>query len=52
MKKMLFGIVLILFGISCLLVAWMGNLRVIDLLGLGLALMGFVCAIIGLFDKD
>ena len=47
MRQMLFGISLILFGAVCIMVAWMAEWTVIDIVGLGLVIIGMLFSIAG-----
>lgn len=51
MKKILFGIALILFGIYCLMIARIAGWVGIDLLGLIFPIAGLAFAAIGLREK-
>jgi len=51
MKKILFGITLILFGICCLMIAKISGWVGIDLLGLIFPIAGLLFAAIGLREK-
>lgn len=51
MKKILFGIALILFGICCLMIARIAGWVGIDLLGLIFPIAGLAFAAIGLREK-
>ncbi len=52
MKKILFGIALILAGIASLLVSWMAEAQVIDLIGVLFVLIGLAVATYGAFKKE
>lgn len=51
MKQLLFGISMILLGIMCLLISWMGEFRVIDIVGAILGVIGFCFAVYGLVSE-
>lgn len=51
MKQMLFGISLILFGAVCIMVAWMAEWTVIDIVGLVIAIVGMLFSIAGFISE-
>lgn len=51
MKHILYGISLILIGITGLLVSWMGEIPTFDVAGVIFALIGFVISTCGFFKK-
>lgn len=52
MKKILFGIALILFGLMCFYVAIQGELRGLDTLGLICGFLGLLSSIVGFCEKE
>lgn len=51
MKQILFGISLQLMGVISLLIAWMGEIQNVDIVGLIFGTLGFVWSITGLVNK-
>lgn len=51
MKKILLGISLILFGIACMLFAWLSEIAIMFIVGFIFAILGLCSSIIG-FSKD
>lgn len=52
MKKLLFGIVLVLFGISCLFSGQYWNTDVLSFIGTVVPFFGVLIAILGLTEKN
>ena len=51
-KKILFGIALILLGFFCLYASSLGEWNVGEVIGLTIPIIGVVFAIVGLLDKS
>lgn len=52
MKRLLYGISMILMGIVGLLISWIGEMPTLDVIGVIFAIIGFVVATIGFFGKE
>lgn len=52
MKYLLYGIAMILMGIVGLLISWMGEMRIVDIIGVVLSITGFVLSTYGVFKIE
>lgn len=52
MKYLLYGISMILMGIVGLIIAWMGETQIVDIIGAMLSITGFVLSTYGFFKSE
>ena len=52
MKTILYGIAIMLLGIACLLVSWMGGIPVVDIVGVIVTVCGFAVSTGGMLSKE
>lgn len=52
MKYLLYGNAMILMGIVSLLISWIGEIQVFDVIGVILSIVGFGIATYGFFKRD
>lgn len=52
MKYLLYGISMILMGIVGLIIAWMGETQIVDIIGAVLSITGFVLSTYGFFKNE